>query len=683
MQAIKLLHLQAKRISGMTSSDQLTVDLLIEWSGRIARDEITIEVARQNIRAAKAPLERKWIEFLDNQIEQVMSKAPPLGYAMAVLNYEAALILDEPSLTVFCAHRLGYVCQTTGRMREAVVAYEHQLDLARQIGDDELIQNALLNLAGIYRMSGNFDRAELFCQEVIDAARKAQNTIREIDALVTLANVLADRGSPHEALQHLERALELTQRNQRVDRLALVLNAMGSCHADLGQFDRALDFHQQALANYRAIKDKQGEGIVLSNMASHHVHLGQYKDAIQLYKQALEIAWRQTDLYTEGLILGNLASVHLLRGEFRQALYLKQKALELARRTGDRAGEAVLLSNLGYLFRLLGNERFALDHYQQALTLAREMNTPGTEAAVLSQLGNLFAAQGQVERAIDCHLQSLEITQMLGDRVGEIADYIHLGNLYHALGNMSEAEHHYKLVLDLAQTVGDQRGRCITLGNLGTLYRDMGLTRAGEERTQLWKQAETALREGAQLASNLGLLDIQWLFLSNLGDYYLTCLTDEDQALAFFLKAVEQLEGMRQELVAPAHRAGFFARGSEIFLSLIQLTLHMGQTGRAIETVERFRSRTMLDLLSIGVMPVSSTLSQQPWRAREAASLARLHEWQLSEGSFLSPDAGQVLRELDELYTTLAHDWPEYFSLRRGQRLSYDELRSCLLLENM
>lgn len=663
----------------MDNSEQLTLDLIIEWAGRVVRGEATLEDASANVRAAKASLERNWIQFLDNQIDKVADKAPPFAHALATLNYEAALRLDDPGIKASCAHRLGNVCQAIGQLREAETAYEYQLDLAKHIGDDMLVQNALINLAGIYRRLGDFEHAEIVCREVIYFARETQTIPHELDGLVALGNVLADLGQPNEALQQLDKALELARTTPREKQLGPVLNAIGTCYADLGQFDSALDFHKQALAHFQADNDKKGEAVVLTNLASHHVHLGRYVQAVSLYKQALEISWRQTDLYLEGIILGNLAGVHLLRAEYRQALSLKQRALSIARQTGDRAGEAVQLGNLGYLFRLLGDEQSAVDHYQQSLTLAQEIDIPSTQAAVLSHFGNLFAVKGQVQEALACHLQSLEISQRLGDRVAEIADHTHLGNLFHALGNLSDAEQHYELALALAETIGDQRGRCIVLGNLGNLYRDQGRALAGPERTRLWQHAEHVLHEGARLANELSLVDIEWLFQSNLGDFYATCLQDNNQALLSLLDAAKKLEGVRQELVMPEHRAGFFGRGTEVFLNLLRLALQLGNLELALETAEQIRSRTLLDLLSLGSMQIPHDSPKRELLVHEAQLLSRFQEIKQVQALHLS-NAGQILHELDEVYKILAKDMPEYVALRRGKSNSFAEIQFCLRL---
>ncbi|HEU5207899.1 MAG TPA: tetratricopeptide repeat protein [Longimicrobiales bacterium] len=94
----------------------------------------------------------------------------------------------------------------------AALLYEQALELARDVGDDELIALAAQNIGIIRNMEGEFDRARELYLESIAAALRTGDARGALVAYMHLGMVCSDLETCMEASLYLERALELAER---------------------------------------------------------------------------------------------------------------------------------------------------------------------------------------------------------------------------------------------------------------------------------------------------------------------------------------------------------------------------------------------------------------------------------------------------------------------------------------
>ena len=321
---------------------------------------------------------------------------------------------------------------------------------------------------------------------------------------------------------------------------------MGNAYGSLGQYQLAIDYHQQALTIAREIGDRGGEGNSLVNLGSAYNSLGQYQQAIDYHQQALTIAREIGDRYGEGNALGSLGIAYLFLGQYQQAIDYYQQHLTIARDIGDRRGEGSALGNLGIAYYSLGQYQLAIDYNQQHLTIAREIGDRGGEGIALVNLGSAYNSLGQYQQAIDYSQQHLTIAREIGDRRGE----------FYGLNGLADT---YKNLQQIPQAL------------------------------ETWQSA-------LALSSPLK-FPVEYLFIGrNLGD---TAFEVENWQLAImgYEAALDALEELCHRDRSDANKQQRRRKNVGVYERLVQAYLHQNQIDQALVTLERGKSRSLIELL--------------------------------------------------------------------------------------
>jgi CHAT domain-containing protein len=287
-------------------------------------------------------------------------------------------------------------------------------------------------------------------------------------------------------------------------------------------------------------------------------------------------------------------------GDFEAALARYEEALatgEAALRDAaptpyNRAYLVGALSRLGFLRERLGRTGPAREALDRALATARELGTRQLIAQVLLDRGRLARDAGDLESALASHEEALALATSARLAPAEALSLAELGWDALARGDAETAlalfEHalESKAVTDAPETVGAVRS---------------GIARARESLGQLAAAAE------------------------------------QDD------RAVDAVESVRLGTLAEPRRLGFWRLRQGVFRSAIALRYRLlVETGaarhaeRALELAEEARSRTLLDLISRGVVPVGPEGEGHAW------TLARLR------AELLTADSGLVAFALDE-----------------------------------
>jgi tetratricopeptide (TPR) repeat protein len=135
----------------------------------------------------------------------------------------------------------GAALGSTGRLSEAVAAYDVALDLSRRLGNRDAEGRLLLNCSVALRQSGQFDRALALSRQgrALSAAETHDAADLPIDALV-LARDEAETGHYASALTTLERVLTEFQNRGTVFWVQACRMVLARLWLDLGQFARAV-----------------------------------------------------------------------------------------------------------------------------------------------------------------------------------------------------------------------------------------------------------------------------------------------------------------------------------------------------------------------------------------------------------------------------------------------------------
>jgi CHAT domain-containing protein len=90
---------------------------------------------------------------------------------------------------------------------------------------------------------------------------------------------------------------------------------------------------------------------------------------------------------------------------------------------------------------------------------------------------------------------------------------------------------------------------------------------------------------------------IQWQVYADVARWHEEAGRD-DEAIAFYQRAIDVIEATRRNIAAEAAKIGFIADKQQVYQRLMQLRLKRGQVTQAFELSEQARARALLDILA-------------------------------------------------------------------------------------
>ena len=521
---------------------------------------------------------------------------------------------------------LGNAYHNLGQVQRAIEYYEQDLAIAREIGDRRGEGGTLGNLGNAYADLGQVQRAIEFYEQCLAIAREVGDLPGEGTALGNLGSAYRELGQVQRAIEFYKQHLAIAREVGDLRGEGTALVNLGNAYRELGQVQRAIELYQQVLDIFREVGDRRGEGRALGNLGLAYSNLGQVQQAIELYQQDLAIALEVGDLPEKGRALGHLGLAYYSLGQVQRAIDFYQQVLDIFRQVGDRRGEGRTLGNLGIAYLSLGQVQRAIDFYEQDLAIAREIGDRPGEGNALGNLGTAYSSLGHVQQAIEYSEQHLDIAREIGDRAQEGNALGNLGNAYSSLGQVQQAIDYYEQDLAIFREIGDRTGEGRTLGNLGSAYYSLGQVqqaidyyeqrlaiareigdRAGEGRTlgnlglayeelEQIPEAIAALKAGLQ-ASSPAELPVEALKLGrNLGN---TAFDSQnwETAIEGYDAAIEAVETGCSFEASYTEKQKRREAEIEVYEKLVQACINIGDIGKALASVERCKSRNLIELL--------------------------------------------------------------------------------------
>ncbi|KAJ7244001.1 hypothetical protein C8J57DRAFT_1725803 [Mycena rebaudengoi] len=345
-------------------------------------------------------------------------------------------------------------------------------------------------LAVAYRDLGKFSEAETLQVAVLEK-RKQTSGSEHPDTLTTMGNLASTyRGlgkfSEAEALQVavLEKRKQ-TSGSEHPDTLK-AMNYLALTYQDLGKFSEA-----EALQVAVVEKRKQTSGCehpdtltAMNNLAITYWAFGKFSEA-----EALQVAVLEKRKQTSGsehpetlIAMGNLATTYWGLGKFSEAEALQVAALEKWKQTSgsEHPDTLTAMGNLAITYRDLG--KFSEAEALQVAVLEKRKQTSGSEhpdtLTVMNDLALTYQDLGKFSEAEALQVAVLEKRKQTS---GSEHPYtlIAMNNLaltYQDLGKFSEAEALQVAVLEKRkQTLGSEHPYTLmAMGNLAYTYRDLG-----------------------------------------------------------------------------------------------------------------------------------------------------------------------------------------------------------------
>ncbi len=477
-----------------------------------------------------------------NGIRMTLELVDPVGRATGPAARTAAAIIQQAGEYQL---RVRTLAPSTQR-------YTLTINLWRESRQDDTIR-----LEAIRILTEGYTAVEMATADSRQTGVRHYRNARQIAASINdtwlEARCLLAESMVHSALGAVQQALAAMNDAIRVystrgDRggEAYVLNMAALLHAQRSEHKTAFEYYQRALGYYREKGDRLREAEVLRNMAIAHASAGNLQTAIETYLAVLQRFRAIPDSYNEAVTLVQLSDFHLNLGDYGQAIAIAQQALPMHRGHLDKTAEVHTLTNIGEAYAGQGNHAEALKYFKEAVEIARQAGLGWLHVNTQALAGASHEALGQLDRAEALYLEALHPMEAHGNRDGASRLRTRLGLLDLKGGRIGEASAHLAEAHALAQGIANGIAEAYALTALARLARAK-------------KKPEVALAHCRQ-------------------------------ALAI-------IEKTRTRVDDKSLRATFLASRASSYELYIDLLMERNDIAGAFEGLERFRARSLLDLL--------------------------------------------------------------------------------------
>jgi len=306
------------------------------------------------------------------------------------------------------------------------------------------------------------------------------------------------------------------------------------------------------------------------------------------------------------------------------AIACYQAALQVRTRQSLPQNWATTQNNLGiaYRNRIQGergeNIEQAIACYQAALQVRTRQSLPQYWATTQNNLGAAYRnrIQGErgenIERAIACYQAALQVRtrQSLPQDWAQTQNNLGNAYLYRIQGergeNIEQAIACYEAALQVYTRESLPQDWALTQENIAYAYIDL------ENHSEAIKYFKAALEVLTPASFPLNALKAG----RNLGDLGYD-LQDWETAIFGYDQAIRAVEQSRTWATSPATKRQLIEDALPLYGKLIQACLHLGRTEQALLTVERSKSRTLMELLVTSTLEPKTATPEQKQRYRQ------------------------------------------------------------------
>jgi tetratricopeptide (TPR) repeat protein len=253
-----------------------------------------------------------------------------------------------------------------GSFHKALEYCQGALEVARELGQQDLVHRSIYNLSAIHLELGEPKRAEKGLREVILRSSKP--------AIIC--------GAAYN--------LAISMRRQK-------------------RWDRAAFFAQLAMEKASTLRDSVWLGRCYNLQGNLRLCQSDVDGALGQYRKALQVRLKQEGdtRFPRAILLDNIGYCWLLKGRYTKGLDLIHEALDLATEIDASRCVAESLQDLCFGYMKLGDLDLAADFGERSLQLGREQDYPDIIRNCYYLLSEVYHLAGQEEES-DRHLEKLQ-----------------------------------------------------------------------------------------------------------------------------------------------------------------------------------------------------------------------------------------------------------------------------------
>ncbi|MCH7674493.1 CHAT domain-containing protein [candidate division KSB1 bacterium] len=481
-------------------------------------------------------------------------------------------------------------------------------ELQRLIQEDPQLSNAYRSLAEAYIYQGDFEAAKDYFESL--RQKNSQNAY----LYYALGRIAFAQNNLNSAITKLKKAIELQPDYAEPyglrGGLPEIYNAMKDLDTGAQYFRGLIEADPKNACSYYGlarIHIKKYELQEALNMLSKAVELdpeltlahqsmifllfrlSRYDDVLERSKMLLQLANRVDDFAASAYAEYMIGNTHFVRGDYSKALSWLQDAFSHAKETGNIKRQSTVVNTMAAIYALSANFPKALQYFNESLILTQKSGHKMAEVQALGNIANVYKDQGDQEQALVYYQKALLSAQENNFKHGESVNLSNMAEIYQQRKDFSKAIQYQKRALELATEIGERTLQAYILRNFGTLNQDLG------------KDAEAIDYLRRALAIGVETRDVQiiWESQAGLGSCY-EQQNKPDLAIKHYKHAIALYDSVRNSLDIESLQTSFLEDKYEAYPSIIQLLARSGKLEAAFAYAEKYKAKSLLDLLSKG-----------------------------------------------------------------------------------
>lgn len=674
--------------------------------------------------------------------------APPGSYEISLEATRPPTPADEKRFKAEGSYATGRRLSAAAATRDsAIESYERAVSLwqeTERLSDDKrgdrLGQaNALHSLGRLYKASGNLRKAVESYDRALQLRREIGDRQGEAYTLIDVAAAYRDLDVTEKALEPYHKALQIFVELSNRRGEASARHSIGFVNFRMRRKDEALKFYGQALAIRQAENDLRGEANTLNGMAGVHKESGDTQSAMELLEQAVRKFREAGDHANEAVAMNNIGLIYDDWGDWQDALNKYEGALSIHRslpeQERNRRAEAIAMRNVSLMYAALGKTQRALDGLDEPLAISRKRNEPSLTGSILGAVGYVHFLRDDPVEALKFYQLALQSYEKAQDSLGQSFTFTVIGMAYTALGqrqqasgggrqlpqsqevpqdlerqgrdatqnktsrspalsgvaqepveNYTRALGYYEKALQLQRKAENRQGQAITLDKMGDVYALLGDSRKGldsyAEALQLWQIVKDRHGEAITL--------------------YNIARAERDrgnlvEAHKRITSALNIVESLRSNVISQQLRISYLTSKHNYYeLDIdVKMQLHRsspaeGYDAAALESSERARARTLIDILSEAKVDVrkgvDAALIEREEALRQKLNDKASLQTQLLNGPHTKAEADALAKEItqltiedDDVQARIKAQSPSYAAIKYPQPITLKEIQQQLL----
>ncbi|PYS99372.1 MAG: hypothetical protein DMF63_12205 [Acidobacteria bacterium] len=324
-------------------------------------------------------------------------------------------------------------------------------------------------------------------------------------------------------------------------------NGLANTYAELNDFKRAEEFYERALASARRARMSVTVAEIEASMGNLALFRGRYADAIRLIENS-RTRYEKLEMPHQSAIADlEIADIYSELNLNAEASDIYRRVIPALSRLKMRAEEARARASFGRTSISAGNFTIARRELKRAAQLYEREQNRTASAAVALRLASVELAARHFNVALKLASESHAVLRESDNSRLEIAAEWLRGEATSRLGHFDEAKQLLNNVLKRATKLEQPATAQATMNSLGVIARETG---------------------------------------------------DSRHAESMFEAAIESVESARAPLPGEEYQMAFLAKSLEPYENLARLYIENGDLENAFLTVERARSRSLLDAVT-------------------------------------------------------------------------------------